>query len=120
MTSEHGSQFDAAGTSLSNKISTQVEPAGKRVRIALSPGRRIIADDAPDDPVRATEPVTTCETVTAPTVVPEVTPPPPIPSPHDRTPSQAIQGTEKVDPSCTSAHCALGGSTMPTGATCTW
>eukprot|EP00971_Amphidinium_carterae_P127796 2531582-Amphidinium_carterae.1 len=60
MTSEHGSQFDAAGTSLSNKISNQVEPSGKRVRIALSPDRRIIADDAPDEdlshPVRVTEP----------------------------------------------------------------
>eukprot|EP00971_Amphidinium_carterae_P019209 378126-Amphidinium_carterae.1 len=94
MTSERGSQFDATGTSLSNKIAGQTEPSGKRVRIALSPTRRVIADDAPDeDPsqhAQVTEPVTAQVTVPAPISVPAVTPPtPPIPSDHDRTPSQA-------------------------------
>eukprot|EP00971_Amphidinium_carterae_P349515 6491053-Amphidinium_carterae.1 len=89
-------QARAQGTSLSNKISGQRqgdEPIGKRVRIALSPERRIIPDDAADeDPsqnVQVTEPVTAPVTVPVPMAVPEVTPPPPIPSDHDRTPSQA-------------------------------
>eukprot|EP00971_Amphidinium_carterae_P186582 3703679-Amphidinium_carterae.1 len=104
MTSEHASQFDATGTSHSNK-----EPSGKRVRIALSPTRRVIADDAPDDPAPVTGPVTTHETVTAaPVVVPEVTPPPPIPSPRDHTPSHG--GSSDRD----------GGSHMYDCPLCTW
>eukprot|EP00971_Amphidinium_carterae_P137975 2734665-Amphidinium_carterae.1 len=95
MPSEHGSQFDATGTSLSNKIPGQTEPSGKRVRIALSPERsRVLPDDAPDEedpsqPVPVPEPVTAQVLVPAPVVVPAVTPPPPIPSDHDRTPSQS-------------------------------
>eukprot|EP00971_Amphidinium_carterae_P215138 4270102-Amphidinium_carterae.1 len=107
MTSEHASQFDATGTSHSNKISSQAEPSGKRVRIALSPTRKVIADDAPDDPVPG--PVTSQETVTAvPVVVPAVTPPPPNPSPHDHTPSHG--GSSDRD----------GGSLMYDCPLCSW
>eukprot|EP00971_Amphidinium_carterae_P127281 2522273-Amphidinium_carterae.1 len=92
MTSGHASQFDATGTSHSNKISSQAEPSGKRVRIALSPTRRVIHDDAPDDQVPVPGPVPSQVTETAPVAVSEVTPPPPNPSPHDQTPSHASHG----------------------------
>eukprot|EP00971_Amphidinium_carterae_P172105 3412301-Amphidinium_carterae.1 len=66
MTSEHASQFDATGTLHSNKILSQVEPSDKRVQIALSPTRRVIADDAPNDPVLG--PVTSQKTDSASSV----------------------------------------------------